>query len=99
MPDYDRRSGEIWVLEEVLNSSTRRDAQAFLQDFIGKSQEIHKRVSEAFKKSQSAVEGGDKVTGRDLEQAVYHAVVQPVWGDDAMGKLLAKVIAHGDFVY
>jgi hypothetical protein len=92
-----------WVKNEVLSGRVSgkwisQEINQYLRGFIQDSQKAHSLIREAFKASQG-VEGFENIRDRDLEEAIYKTLVQPVWGDDPMGKLLAKVIAHGDYVY
>jgi len=99
------QNGVQWVRDEILiqKCSTGKtpivEVAAYLHNIIKSSQEIHKLLSEATKNAQDAVSGGDTITAQDLERAIYKEAVLPAGGEDPLGKLLAKVIAHGDYVY
>ncbi len=93
-----------WVTEEVLNQRVGDQplidhVQDYIREFTKNSQAIHEMVHAAVLKAQANVQGGDAVTERDIEKAVFQFAVKEVFGEDALAVLLAKVVAKGEFLY
>ena len=49
-------------------------------------------------KAVKGVQGGDKLTNAEVLSAAMK-LVESHWGDDAMAKPLARLIAFGDYVW
>lgn len=110
--NYDRRAAKPsepfnhveWVIAEVLEHRTGgQTVRALVEDYLrgltASSQELHELIRKRVKESCAEVQGGDEITKQDIERALYEGVVRQAFGEDALAKLLVKVLANGDFVY
>jgi exonuclease VII large subunit len=105
---YDRRASDPtsavdWVIDNVLDQkhdgkSVKKEIEAYLREYIKQGQAISDFFRAALAEAEKSVEmDGVQVTEEAVKRAVYKGVVR-VFFDDAMGPLLADMIANRKYV-
>lgn len=91
------------AMEEVMTtrsggSTMEEKIDAFLKVIIKEGQKLHTATSKDQTKVEKMV--GTEIPGRVAEKIILEYInKKSPWGKDAMSPLLAKLIAHGDFVF
>lgn len=103
-PSSSLSEGAQWVVYEVLNDKENgkylyEHFVEYLHDFIKRSQELHELLMKRYKEAAGSVDGGDKISQKDLVDALFREVVYQNFGDDPLAKLLARALATGDYIY
>ena len=90
-----------WLLGEVFDQKAssggtpRKLIEDFLEQLATEGQVLHKQLAAAVKKARATVQGGEKVTEKDVVEAVRH-IVTSRFGEDPLAKAVTKAIATGD---
>ena len=96
-------TGVEWVIDNVLNQrfegkNVRKEIETYLRGYIRQGQEIADFFHAALMKELKEVDReGLTITREDVRRAVYKGVVRDLF-DDAMGPLLADLIANRNYV-
>lgn len=103
---YERGLPETQQLafDEVLNNridgkTVHEEIRKFLRTVIIRGQETHDFVEKALKSYRANVDQSGGMSVVDLEKAIYKTVIRKHFGDDPFAKMLAHVLATGDYLY
>jgi hypothetical protein len=99
--------GVEWIQSEVIGQPVGMRGGRLMEDAINeyvrllllKSQEMHQLFNKQMEMAKQMYSDGENITGRDIELALLRGVVGDRLGDDALAKVVAKVIAHGEYVF
>lgn len=93
---YDRSAAQDSDADEVLSSKEIRESlDSFLNVVIREGQKLHWLIDKQWDWVSQNVQGGDKISKRDVVQAVARAI-EPKFGNDPLAKALARAIALGE---
>ena len=87
-----------WAEDEIFTGDTAKKVKAFLELLIKEGKAVSEAVDAQRTKAVKGVQGGDKLTNAEVLSAAMK-LVESHWGDDAMAKPLARLIAFGDYVW
>jgi hypothetical protein len=96
---YMQATDDTWAGDEIFSDKevTKR-IHDFLQMLIVEGQAVSKAVMDQRKWAVKHVREGDKLTDAQVLASALK-IVEAQWGDDAMTKPLARLIAFGDYVW
>ena len=87
-----------WASDEIFTGATEKKVVDFLALLIKEGKAVSQAVEDQRKKAVKEVQGGNQLTNAQLLTAAME-VVDKHWGDDALAKPLARLIAFGDYVW